>query len=98
MTQGKHRTRSAYLLTMSLGVNLSSKEILSAYLAVLNGEEPDWTVFTYEKASNDLKVQASGSGGLEELSEEFSDGRYASRVTLCVQMTHFRTQNSVCLC
>ena len=32
-------------------------------------------MLTYEKGSNDLKVQGTGSDGLEELEEEFSDGR-----------------------
>jgi len=61
---------------MSLQVNLSSPDILTAYQDVLNSRGIDWAIFTYEKGSNDLKVQATGSGGLEELEEEFSDGRY----------------------
>ena len=32
--------------------------------------------------SNDLKVHATGDGGLEELQEEFSDGRYVA-ISLC---------------
>ncbi|KAF9511348.1 hypothetical protein BS47DRAFT_1377186 [Hydnum rufescens UP504] len=34
----------------------------------------NWALFTYQGA-NDLKVQGTGAGGLEELEEEFSDGR-----------------------
>ena len=60
---------------MSLQVNLSSKEIANAYQGVINGEGIDWVIFTYEGGTNDLKVQSTGSGGLEELEEEFSDGR-----------------------
>jgi hypothetical protein len=60
---------------MSLQINLSSKEIYDAYQNVLNAKEIDWAIFTYEKGTNDLKVQATGNGGLEELEEEFSDGR-----------------------
>lgn len=30
---------------------------------------------TYAQGSNDLKVQASGDGGLEEVADEFRDGR-----------------------
>ena len=63
---------------MSLAVNLSSREILSAYQSVLNGEDIDWALFTYEKGTNDLKLQATGSDGLDELSEEFSHGRCVS--------------------
>lgn len=61
---------------MSLQVNLSSKEINDAYQDVVNSNGIDWAIFTYEKGSNDLKVQATGNGGLEELEEEFSDGRF----------------------
>lgn len=60
---------------MSLQVNLASQDIAQAYQDVLNAQGIDWVIFTYEKGSNDLKVQATGSGGLEELEEEFSDGR-----------------------
>lgn len=64
---------------MSLQVNLSSKEIKDAYEDVVNANGIDWAIFTYEKGSNDLKVQATGDGGLEELEEEFSDGRSVLR-------------------
>lgn len=60
---------------MSLQVNLSSTDILQAYQDVLNARGIDWAVFAYERGSNDLKVQSTGNGGLEELEEEFSDGR-----------------------
>ncbi|KAI9229440.1 MAG: hypothetical protein DHS80DRAFT_29782 [Piptocephalis tieghemiana] len=47
-----------------------------AHQAVLSGDpDTDWALFTYDKASTDLKVQDTGDGGLEELYEEFSDGR-----------------------
>lgn len=61
---------------MSLQVNLSSREISDAYQNVINARGIDWVIFTYEGGTNDLKVQATGDGGLEELEEEFSDGRY----------------------
>lgn len=60
---------------MSLQVNLSSREISDAYQNVINARGIDWVIFTYEGGTNDLKVQASGHGGLGELEEEFSDGR-----------------------
>ncbi|KAJ6624892.1 hypothetical protein B0H10DRAFT_2004715, partial [Mycena sp. CBHHK59/15] len=60
---------------MSLQVNLSNRDINDAYLNVLNARGIDWAVFTYEGGTNDLKVQSTGDGGLEELEEEFSDGR-----------------------
>jgi drebrin-like protein len=58
----------------SLQVNLSSPDISKAYQDVLNSRGIDWLILTYEKASNDLRVQATGNG-LEDLEEEFSDGR-----------------------
>jgi hypothetical protein len=60
---------------MSLQINLSSREIANAYQDVVNGNGIDWAIFTYEGGTNDLKVQGTGNGGLEELEEEFSDGR-----------------------
>lgn len=63
---------------MSLQVNLSSKDLSNAYQDVVSGGQIDWAIFTYEGGTNDLKVQATGSGGLEELEEEFSDGRCAN--------------------
>ena len=62
------------LETMSLHVNLSGPDIADAYQDVLNARGIDWVVLTYKKASNDLRVQSTGSG-LEDLEEEFSDGR-----------------------
>jgi len=87
---------------MSLQVNLSSRDISTAYQSILNGTETDWALFTYEKGSNDLKVrvllitlchrptsikvQGTGSGGLEELAEEFSDGRCVGNLTKSVSL------------
>jgi hypothetical protein len=70
---------------MSLQVNLSSRDIAQAYQDVVNNTNGiNWAIFTYEKGTNDLKVQSTGTDGLEGLEEEFSDGRmqYAfARVT-----------------
>jgi len=60
---------------MSLQINLSSLALKESYDAVLNGPSGSWTIWTYEKGTNDLKVQGNGSDGLDELEEEFSDGR-----------------------
>ncbi|KAI9512505.1 hypothetical protein F5148DRAFT_848842 [Russula earlei] len=68
---------------MSLQANLSSPDIATAYQDILNARGIDWVILTYEKASNDLRVQSTGNG-LQDLEEEFSDGRiqYAfARVT-----------------
>jgi hypothetical protein len=59
-----------------MNVNLSHRSLLDAYNAVLSGDpNTDWTIFTYDKGSNDLKVQDTGYGGLDALQDEFSDGR-----------------------
>jgi len=60
---------------MSLQVNLSGRDLLDAYQGVINRQDINWAIFTYEKGTNDLKVQNTGTGGLEELEEEFSDGK-----------------------
>lgn len=64
---------------MSLQVNLSSRELNEAYENVIHARGIDWAIFTYDKGSNDLKVQSVGDGGLEELQDEFSDGRCVAR-------------------
>ena len=61
---------------MSLQVNLTGTDIAKAYQDVVNQNGIDWALFTYEKGTNDLKLQSSGDGGLEELEDEFSDGRF----------------------
>lgn len=61
---------------MSLQINLSSRDILEAYQKVLTSGGINWAIFTYEGGTNDLKVQSTGDGGLDELEEEFYDGRY----------------------
>lgn len=58
---------------MALG--LSDKEIANQYHAIVSGGSTAWMVLSYEKSSNDLKVQASGDGGLDEIAEEFMDSR-----------------------
>lgn len=54
------RTHSS---TMSLHVNFAAngKELGDAYQAVLSASDPtDWLLYSYEKGSNDLRVQATG--------------------------------------
>ncbi|CAG8559584.1 8724_t:CDS:10 [Paraglomus occultum] len=63
---------------MSLKVNFAAhgKELTATYKAVLNGNEDiNWGLFGYDKGTNDLKVLGSGGGGLEELEDEFNDGK-----------------------
>lgn len=55
-------------------LNLRSPDLAAAYNAVLSGDpNMNWALFS--DSENDLKVSATGGGGLEELQEEFSDGR-----------------------
>jgi hypothetical protein len=74
---------------MSLQVNLSNLEINQAYQDVVNARGIDWAIFTYEKGTNDLKVQATGDGGLETLQDEFSDGRCVSFSAVIVIELYF---------
>ena len=60
---------------MSLQINLSSRELLTVYRNIVEAKGIDWALFKYEGGSNDLKVQSTGDGGLEELVEEFSSGQ-----------------------
>ena len=75
---------------MSLQVNLSSPDITKAYQDVINARGIDWLMLTYEKASNDLRVQSTGND-LEDLEEEFSDGR-------CVLLALFFSLSSLSFC
>ena len=59
---------------MSLQVNLSSPAIRTAYEKVLDGVI-DYVVLSYKKLSNDLDVTAAANGSLDDLVEEFSDGK-----------------------
>lgn len=55
-------------------LNLRSPDLAAAYQAVLSGDSnTNWVLFSY--SGNNLKVSGTGSGGLEELQDEFSDGR-----------------------
>ena len=63
------------LAVMSLQINLTGRDLSQAYQDVLDARGIDWALFTYEKGTNDLKLQSTGDGGLEELEDEFSDGR-----------------------
>lgn len=63
----------AHLAAMA-ALNLRSPDLTEAYNAVLSGDpNTNWALFSY--SGNDLKVSGTGNGGLEELEEEFSDGR-----------------------
>ncbi|KAJ3103463.1 hypothetical protein HDU96_009243 [Phlyctochytrium bullatum] len=51
-----------------------TKGVQEAYEDVLNeASATNWVLFGYDKNSNDLKLNASGDGGLKELVEEWED-------------------------
>ncbi|CAO3563294.1 unnamed protein product [Mortierella alpina] len=66
---------------MSLQVNFTAHghDLRAAYESILRPSDPkngdNWALFGYDKGTNDLKVLGQGNGGLEELQEEFMDGK-----------------------
>ncbi|KAG0342072.1 hypothetical protein BG004_005768 [Podila humilis] len=66
---------------MSLQVNFTThgQELKAAYESILRPKDAkngdNWAIFGYDKGTNDLKVLGTGSGGLEELEDEFVDGK-----------------------
>ncbi|KAL1924197.1 uncharacterized protein VTP21DRAFT_7232 [Calcarisporiella thermophila] len=63
---------------MSLHVNFNthSQDLQSSYASVLNNDASvNWALYGYDRGTNDLKLIATGDGGLEELAEEFNDGQ-----------------------
>ncbi len=66
----------SHLLTITtMSISFSAPDLQPTYEGVLHGTaDYDWALFTYGAGGNDLKVQSTGTG-LEDLSEEFMDGR-----------------------
>ncbi|GES75448.1 drebrin-like protein isoform X1 [Rhizophagus clarus] len=63
-------------MSLSVNFNTHSKALSSTHQSVLNGDkETSWVIYGYDKGNNDLKVLEKGAGGLEELVEEFHDGK-----------------------
>lgn len=62
-------------MEINLDLSTHSREIQNKYQRVLN-EDPSvtWVIFGYEKGTT-IKVVADGNGNLEEMFEEFEDGR-----------------------
>ncbi|KAJ4482407.1 hypothetical protein J3R30DRAFT_3261092, partial [Lentinula aciculospora] len=59
-----------------MALNFSmDKTVLEPYYSILSSSSStNWVLYT-STATNEIKLQSSGSSGLEELSEEFHDGR-----------------------
>ncbi|KAJ2504163.1 actin binding protein, partial [Coemansia sp. RSA 2049] len=63
---------------MSSGIDLSvhGNEITSTHQRILDKDPSiDWAVYGFERGGNVLAVDSQGSGGLEELADEFDDGK-----------------------
>ncbi|KAJ2742265.1 actin binding protein [Coemansia sp. BCRC 34301] len=63
---------------MSSNVDLSvhAKEILSTHQRIVSNDRSIcWAVYGFDRGGNALNVQAQGGGDLEELAEEFDDGK-----------------------
>ncbi|KAJ2891345.1 actin binding protein, partial [Coemansia aciculifera] len=63
---------------MSSNVDLSAhaNEILSTHQRIVGKDDSiSWAVYGFDRGGNALNVQAQGSGGLEELADEFDDGK-----------------------
>ncbi|CAI5642647.1 drebrin isoform X2 [Oreochromis niloticus] len=61
-----------------MAVNLGKNRLalLTAYQDVIDETtDTDWALYTYEDESNDLKLAASGGGGLAEITLTFDSGR-----------------------
>jgi len=58
-----------------MSVSFSAPDLQPTHQAIIDGSaDYDWAIFN--QTANELKVQATGSG-LDDLEEEFMDGRYA---------------------
>jgi len=77
-------------MSLSIDLTTHGKELQQVYDQIISGAaDTSWAVFSYDKGnSNELKVQSEGSkclamdwntdfvgGDLDEIVEEFSDGR-----------------------
>ncbi|XP_041065557.1 drebrin-like b isoform X2 [Carcharodon carcharias] len=61
---------------MALNLSRNGPALQAAYRDVVNDKTAtDWALFTYEGNSNDLRLAATGDGGLEELVEELNSGK-----------------------
>ncbi|KAL0277680.1 UNVERIFIED_CONTAM: hypothetical protein PYX00_004888 [Menopon gallinae] len=61
---------------MAINLNKNRESLLAAWKDVLDDKtSTDWALFGYEGLTNDLKVVAKGSGGIEELTEDLNSGK-----------------------
>ncbi|XP_073509855.1 drebrin-like protein isoform X5 [Phyllobates terribilis] len=61
---------------MSVNLSKNGAALQAAYKDVVDGKtKTDWSLFTYEGNSNDIRLAGTGDGGLEELVDELSSGK-----------------------
>lgn len=59
----------------SVSFTVNRKEMLDAYEAILDDNNPmNWALYSY-KANNELYLESTGENGLEELEDEFNSGK-----------------------
>jgi hypothetical protein len=80
-----------------MSVQFTEPDLQPTYQALISGNaEYDWAIFN--QSGNELKVQATGKG-LEDLEEEFMDGRYVvSRACRCKEAMVTDNQDPIRLC
>ncbi|KAJ2847270.1 actin binding protein, partial [Coemansia brasiliensis] len=60
----------------NLDLSAHANEIASTHSRILSNDNSiSWALYGFDQASTALNVQAQGSGGLDELAEEFDDGK-----------------------
>ncbi|PIA15244.1 drebrin-like protein, isoform CRA_c [Coemansia reversa NRRL 1564] len=63
-------------MSRSLDVSAHGKEISSTHQRILQKDATiSWALYGFDRGSNALNVEATGAEGLEELAEEFDDGK-----------------------
>ncbi|KAM3924175.1 drebrin-like protein [Leptodactylus fuscus] len=61
---------------MSVNLSKNGAALQAAYKDVVDGKtKTNWSLFTYEGNSNDIRLAGTGDGGLEELVDELSSGK-----------------------
>lgn len=63
---------------MAAIVNFSmfAKELNETYKSILDENNPiNWGIFSYDRTSNNLKLESKGNDGLEGLREEWDEGK-----------------------
>ncbi|KAJ2819934.1 actin binding protein, partial [Coemansia sp. 'formosensis'] len=63
-------------MSSNLDLSAHANEIASTHQRIVgNDHSISWAVYGFDRGGNALNVQAQGSGGLEDLGDEFDDGK-----------------------